>query len=665
MKKLKILLLFSCTLIFFNNLKIETHYSSDTKQIIGVITEYNKKENYTSLIVNAKEKVIVYIYDECNFKLGDTVYIEGKFELIESNKNFNIFNYQKYMLSKKLIWKVKTDNIKLVKENNNIFYKIKNIIKERTISNSYLQLFIIGENDLDKEIKQSYQLNGVSHLFAVSGMHITLFVTILTFILNKIIKNKRIVNITICLFLLFYMFLTGFTVSIVRASLFTIILNITKIFNLKINNKELLIYIFIICISYNPYYIYQVGFWFTYVITFSFLLFQNKEKNNYFIGLFKSSCLSFVVSIPILIYNFSSINFLSPILNLFFIPFITFIVFPLSIITFIFPILLPILEYITMILEMISLFCSKISFFTFTFTKIPSYLIILYYFFLYLILKKMKQKKYRYSLILLIILVIHYHIPVFRTYSAITVIDIGQGDSTLIELEHNKGNILLDTGGTYSGNQANNILIPYLKSRGIKSLDYLILTHGDYDHMGEAITLVNNFNIKKVILNCGEFNELEQDLIKVLDNKKIPYSSCIKKLNIGNRKLYFLNNRDYGNENDNSNIIYFNIDNYKFLFMGDAGLEVEEDLLRKYNLTDIDILKVGHHGSKTSSSKNFIDKINPKYSIISVGKNNRYGHPNNVVLENLEDSKIYRTDQDGSIMFKIKNNKLNIDTCAP
>ena len=99
--------------------------------------------------------------------------------------------------------------------------------------------------------------------------------------------------------------------------------------------------------------------------------------------------------------------------------------------------------------------------------------------------------------------------------------------------------------------------------------------------------------------------------------------------------------------------------------MGDAGIEVEEDLIKKYNLQDIDVLKVGHHGSKTSSSIEFINEINPKYSIISVGKNNRYGHPNKEVLENLNNSKIYRTDEDGSIMFKIKNNKLKIETCTP
>ena len=183
--------------------------------------------------------------------------------------------------------------------------------------------------------------------------------------------------------------------------------------------------------------------------------------------------------------------------------------------------------------------------------------------------------------------------------------------------------------------------------------------------MGEAINLVENFKVEKVIFNCGEFNELEKDLIEVLDKKKIPYYSCIKELNIDDNKLYFLNNKNYGNENDDSSVIYTKLNGYKFMFMGDAGVEVEEDLIAKYNLQDIDVLKVGHHGSKTSSGKEFINKINPKYSIISVGKNNCYGHPNDSILDNLSDSKIYRTDLDGSIMFEIKNNKLRVDTCAP
>ena len=275
----------------------------------------------------------------------------------------------------------------------------------------------------------------------------------------------------------------------------------------------------------------------------------------------------------------------------------------------------------------------------------------------------MKKGKYKFLFIYLICFFIHSNL--FNIYPVITMLDVGQGDSILIEFPFNRGNILIDTGGNDSYSIIKNITIPYLKKRGIKNIEYLIISHGDYDHMGEAINLVNNFKVDNVIFNCGEYQDLEKELIKVLDKKNIKYNTCINSIDVNNNKIYFLSTREYDNENDNSNVIYFNYNNYKFLFMGDAGVEVEEDLIEKYNLQDIDVLKVGHHGSKTSSSKEFINEINPKYSIISVGKNNRYGHPNDSVLDNLENSKIYRTDEDGSIMFKIKNEQLKIETCAP
>ena len=165
--------------------------------------------------------------------------------------------------------------------------------------------------------------------------------------------------------------------------------------------------------------------------------------------------------------------------------------------------------------------------------------------------------------------------------------------------------------------------------------------------MGEAINLVNSFKVEKVIFNCGEYNALE------------------KKLNINDNKLYFLQTKEYANENDNSNVNYIEISDYKFLFMGDASVTTEKEILDKYNLPNIDVLKVSHHSSKTSSGKNFIDEISPKYSIISVGKNNRYGHPNNNVLNNLEGSKIYRTDLDGSIEIKLNKNGYKIRSCPP
>ena len=133
--------------------------------------------------------------------------------------------------------------------------------------------------------------------------------------------------------------------------------------------------------------------------------------------------------------------------------------------------------------------------------------------------------------------------------------------------------------------------------------------HGDFDHMGDAINLINNFKVEKVIFNCGEFNDLEKELLKVLNKKHIKYYSCIKELNIDNNKLYFLQTKEYDNENDNSIITYFTYQKYKFLYMGDASITTEDNLLENYNLNNISILKVGHHGSNTSSSKDLINNL--------------------------------------------------------
>ena len=235
---------------------------------------------------------------------------------------------------------------------------------------------------------------------------------------------------------------------------------------------------------------------------------------------------------------------------------------------------------------------------------------------------------------------------------------------------------MLDTGGklNYSEyewmisskkyNISDNV-IKFLKSKGITKINYLILTHGDYDHIGEANNLVIKFKVEKVIFNCGTYNDLEKKLIKVLDKKNIKYYSCIKELNVDNNKLYFLQTKEYDNENDNSNVIYTKMNGYKFMFMADAGIEKEKDIIEKYNLKNIDFLKVGHHGSNTSSSEEFINSINPKYSIITVGKNNRYGHPKESVLDTLSKSKIYRTDIDGSIEINLNKDGYKFNTCPP
>ena len=383
---------------------------------------------------------------------------------------------------------------------------------------------------------------------------------------------------------------------------------------------------------------------------------KNKLVKNLYI-----SFICFIFSLPICINYFNQVNILSIVLNLFFIPLVSNIIFPLSVICLFIPRIDSILYLFIVIMEKCSLLVSNISIFVVNFSKINIMLIILYY--IILLISLYKPKMYG---IVFVFIILFKNINYFNNNMSILVFDVGQGDSILISYPNNRGNILIDTSGdTMNYDSSDNVskkIIPYLKTAGITKLDYLIVSHGDFDHMGEAISLVNNFKVDNVIFNCGEYNDLENNLIKVLNKKNIKYYTCIKELKISKYKLQLLNTREYDNENDNSNVIYISYGNYKLLFMGDAGTDKESDILKKYNIDNIDILKVGHHGSKTSSSQKFVDKINPKYSIISVGKYNRYGHPNKEVLNNLDDSKVYRTDQDGSVMFKIKNNKLQIET---
>lgn len=684
LKRLKILLLFSIPLIRIPFiLDIKSEYKDETT-IQGIINNYKIDGNKLTLEIIGKEKIIGNYYFKTKeekklyqntIQLGNKVILKGELVKPKNNSNFNLFNYRKYLLSKKIYWTFNVDEIKQT-TNTKIRYKIKNTIIDR-INNSknatYLKLFILGENDLDLDVKKSFQINGVSHLFAISGMHVTLLTTCLLLLLNKISKNKKINFILITIILLFYMFLTNYSPSVVRASLLFILLNIKKILNFNISNLELIILLLLLFLNYNPYYIYNNGFLYSFSISIGLIIYSNtiNKYDNYFKKVFITSLISFLISIPIGINSFNQINLLSPLFNILFVPFVSFIAFPLSLLNFCFLQFDFIYSLVIQILEYISLICSKITIFNLTLCSIPIYLIILYCLFIIWVMNKFCVKR---IIILLFILLIHTNINYLNRHPIITMIDVGQGDSILIELPHNKTNILIDTGGiiTYNNEKwqkkknnyslATNTIIPYLKSKGIKKLDYLILTHGDYDHMGEAINLVNNFKVNRVIFNNDNYNDLEQNLIKVLDKKKIKY---YKNVNMNKYNLYSLNTGLYDNENDNSNVLYFEYNNFKFLFMGDAGINKEKDILNKYNIKDIDFLKIGHHGSDTSSSKEFIDKIKPKNCFISVGSNNKYGHPKNSVLDALDDCNIYRTDINGSIEIRLNNNRYKIKAINP
>ena len=666
MTRLKILLqsnkIYYCLLIatiLYVGIKVKIGYTSKinvNEDFTGIVTTIFKKENSFKLTIKGKEKLIVYISNIENIELGDKVVVKGKYTLPKKATIPNNFDYQKYLYNNHIFYIMYAKELKIIKKNQNITFKIKKYILDKTsnyTNNGYLNAFIIGDKT-DLEFYETYQNNGISHLFALSGMHISM----LSLIIYKLVNKFKHKDLIVIMFLLFYITLTNFSASILRTIIFFIILKLNKKLDLNISTKNILLITLSIIMIYNPLIFFDIGFQYSGLVTFGLIVSTKYYKKNYFYNLFITSFIALFFSLPITLYNNYELNLLSILNNLINVPLITFVIYPLSLLTFILKFLEPIYNLTINLLEFINNISSIFSL-NIIVPKVHIIFYLIYYLLIYLYIESNNKK---YILIAFLYLLSFKIKPFIDCNNYVYYLDVGQGDSSLII--YNDIVVMNDTGGTSNYNVSSGC-IKLLKSLGYSHIDYLILTHGDFDHMGDSIYLINNYKVKNVVLNNDSFNELETNLIKELKNKKIKYYQNVEKIPISNNIITILNTEEYDNENDNSNVIYIELNNYKFMFMGDAGVDKEKDILERYNISNIDVLKVGHHGSKTSSSKRFINKINPKYSIISVGKNNRYGHPNKEVLDTLNDSKIYRTDQDGSIMFKIKKDKLQIETCSP
>lgn len=666
------------SLIYINFHIKESIYKGNEKETIGNITDKSIDGNKLSMIVKNKEEIIVnyyiedkreLIYIKNNYNLGDTIYIKGELISPINNTVFNLFNYKKYLYNKNIYWLFSAEKIKKVKNSNNIFYNIKQIIINRIEkikhSSNYIKMFALGDkSEMNNKTIEYYKNIGISHLFAVSGMHIGLISIVILRVLKilKVTETKRYILVSI--FLIFYSFLTGFSSSVLRATILFIFVSINKIFYFHIKSINLLFLTFITLQISNPYGFLDIGFQFSFIISFFIIQYQNiiNKYKGYFTKLLIISFISFLASMPILIYNFFEINLISIIVNIFFVPYVSIILFPLSLITFILPFLDNVLYIFINIMEYLSSYFNNINILKIIISK-PHLIYLLFYYLT--IIYFLNKFNIRIIIPLLILLIINYFFPYFDKEGYMMMIDVGQGDSILIKLPNNKGNILIDTGGkdTFYEEEwkkkennysiGKNTLIPLFKSLGIRKIDYLIITHGDNDHIGESTVLVNNFNIKNVLLNKGNININEEKLIKVLKNKNISYEFMKEGiLNINGYKLYLINNKDYNDENDNSTICYINIKGIAILFTGDISKKTEADFVNEYNIK-VDILKGAHHGSNTSSSIPFLDKITPKIALISVGRNNKFNHPSKETIYELNRRKIttYMTSVHGSVKY--------------
>ncbi len=685
MKKLKILLqsnsfyfcffsfVFFYVLFFTQIITYKTHIPDETQKITAKILSYSIDGDKVRLLVKNKEKIRATYYLkseeekidlEKNLKIGLTITLYGEKQEIKNPTIPNTFDYKKYLYHERIYYCFSASKIKIQNIPISFANQIKNKIDERLKklgNNAYLRAFILGDKTfIDSKEYDQIMNNGVGHLFALSGMHLSF----IYLFLNKILKKLKYKTIIIFLFLFFYLFVTGFSISFIRAILFLGFTKINKRGQFNLSPIKILFLTAFFLLLYNPFYIYNIGFWYTFTITFSLIYTSDLlKKQNKFKKIILISLITFLFSMPITIYISYEVNLFSILANILLVPFISAIVFPLAFLSFFIPIFLPLFQISIGILGYLNTFFQTFAC-PIIIGKIQLWEVLLLYVFLVLGFKFHLKRLFVFFILFFIFL---YNKNLLERSYSVYFLDVGQGDATLFVAPKNKEVILIDTGGNTSYPKkdyqvqnkefklSDNIIL-FLKSLRIRKIDLLLITHGDMDHIGYASAIGKEIFFKNVMINHGSLTEKEAELIETYRQVTKYSSKCF------DFKTYFL--REYDNENENSILTRINIYNQTFLLMGDASKNVEKDFLKNYHFK-VDFLKVGHHGSDTSSSTEFINTMLPKYSIISVGQKNRYGHPKASVLNTLANSTILRTDQKGTIEIKLSQNYYKIITHNP
>ena len=657
---------------------------TDTKELTGTITNFTFDGNCLTLdlkISRFENTKATYHFKELSellkikkvLRLGDKISLTGNTKKPRERSVPNTFDYRHYLRIKHINYLFEGEKIVSLKRNNNVYYMLKNTIYNyinHFKSKSYIKMLLIGDtSEVNKEIIDSFRENGISHLFAISGTQVTLLAEIIIKSLKKMRCSEKLGYIMSNIFTFCYLFITNSPPAVLRAVLSFLLSSINKYNYFYISSVNIFLLTLAITLLINPFYIYDLGFLYSYIISFSLILCSKiLDSSKKFKTLLLTSIISFLVSIPVSLYTFYQINVLSIIYNLFYVPFVNRILFPLAILTLIFPFLDNVLLIFIRVLETTSTAISTISLGKLIFSKTIFIIYIIYFLVLYLLYHTRKKI---FIIAFAVLLIFHYNIVTIFPKDYITMIDIGQGDSILIS---SKGkNMLIDTGGKmrYKGakweevssptNITDNITIPYLKSKGIRKLDYLVLTHGDYDHLGEAINILEKFRVDQIYINEGHINYYERAIIKKYNTNILKEKMII---NLGNFSFQSLN-KDLNDENDSSIILYGVYNAYQMLFMGDASTKSERELLKNYNLSKINFLKVGHHGSKTSTSEELLKTIKPDIALISAGVDNKFHHPHQVIIDRLlhYHIKYYLTSKVGSVEIYFSKNKYRIVSC--
>lgn len=620
---------------------------------------------------------------------------EVELEAPEAERNLHQFDFEEYLARKDIHWVATIDALQFQREDRSALAWLGSIRRAIILmleqlpagqTTDYIQTMLFNQaHAIAGETLDSYRGIGLLHLFSISGMHIQLLLAQVRFLLLRMRVSHETTNKLLVVFLVGYGVLTGWGIGVFRAICTHFILLIGRIFGRPVEAKDAFALTVLITVLYNPLLIYSASFQLSYLLAALLYFIAPVSAEWKMNGFLKDVCLTALMTIasfPVVAYHFFEVSWLGIFMNVIFSFFFSWLLFPLFWTLFLLVLVSPRNPLLGLFCSVSDKLLSALEIFAGTAADLDFAALVTgrphaFYFALVgaavamlLLNIEQKQKDNRVLGFLIAAIGLFAFSPQLSPAGKVVMVDVGQGDAILIITPFHHRAVLIDTGGMIAFEKeawqvretsatAGEKLVMAIKAEGVRKLDMVFLTHADQDHVGSLRELAEGLPIASVYFPKGaEGNEeFAAVLLEMQKEKRVGIYPVLGRVDLPIsadmvfRILAPLSPGAGGNED--SLIIHAAIGGLDWLFTGDLGEEGEELLLHTYPNLKTDVLKIGHHGSATSSSESFLDQLQPKVALISAGKNNRYGHPEAEVLERLElrNIPVYRTDQQGAVHF--------------
>ncbi|WP_079708442.1 DNA internalization-related competence protein ComEC/Rec2 [Paraliobacillus ryukyuensis] len=675
--------------------------TEEEQQLTGtIVSEINKQKTYYSFIFQhkanqQKERLqVTYFIDEptalpTSWKTGATCQLTGTPELPSKSKNPGEFDYQVYLLHKNITKQMNITDTKALRCSGSsflhLFYRMRATVMEKVterispFTSAWLKALLFGnDHALDSAIVTQFQRWNLSHLLAISGLHVGLIVGFLFFIFVKTgVARKEKSIIIIMGVLIIYPLLSGGAPSVWRACFMTTFGMLMIQQQRKMRILDILSIIFLLCILFNKQWIFQLGFQFSFLVTLSLILSKQwLNRSTKLQVLVRVSFISMFSLLPLQLMHFYFFNPLALIVNILILPYFTLLVIPLLLIILSLLLLFPVfavtldqgfLKVHSFVLTLLDWIDDQM-FYPIVTGDFSVFYLLLYYllFFALCVVIEYRKKKQAVFLILALLSWLFWLEvkPYTNPYGTVTMLDIGQGDTIVIELPYRKGVFMIDVAGemahnfeTPSDQIYKQVIKPFLYRKGINKIDMVILSHADHDHIGSLPYLLEGFDVKHLVISdYFDLTRLQETASNNISVATVKKGDIIEYNNQAFQVLHPVTRLQ--ERNDNSLVLFAEIGELTWLFTGDISKEIENELMVTYPQLTADVLKLAHHGSSDSSTSAFLQALHPDLALISVGEKNRYGHPAKDVLDRLKQLDIVtlRTDQQGAITYTYKDN---------